>query len=360
MAIRQPYSRTIIDCVTYPLVSVSAGVYYLVQSAWRLSHELGVLGSYTAPIPVISVGNICMGGAGKTPFVMFLVDMLAKKGFRPCVVSRGYRGSYNSEYLLVSDGRSVSPKIDPKLVGDEPFLMASNLGNKAAVIVGKDRLECIRYVNSHLQCNLIILDDGFQHLKLKRDIDIVLVTGTEDHMFPLGGLREPLSALTRADIIALDGNQEVTSRKVQQFLASHDHYTYQSNPVGLLGGRLSSAISLDTFKGKDVLLVSGIANPARFKRTVESLDWRILDHIVYRDHHEFSSKDITRVVEVAKGAPIVFTEKDWVKLSPEFQRRDDVFFLRIGLRVTDSEKLVKELVGRLGINGSQQKTSSYN
>ena len=360
MALHNIDPSRIISRVAYPFLGASAGVYFLVQSAWRLSHELGVVPSHQAPIPVISVGNISMGGAGKTPFVMFLVERLVEQGLRPCVVSRGYRGSYATEYLLVSDGTTVTPKIDAKIVGDEPFLLASNLKNKAPVMVGRDRLKCIRYVHSNLKSDLVVLDDGFQHLKLKRDVDIVLVSGTEDHMFPLGGLREPLSALSRADMIIVDGNQEVTCRKMREFLSSHEHFTYQSYPVGLMRDDLCHTSNFDDLKGKDVLLVSAIANPVRFRKTAETLGWRLSGHIVYRDHHIYSSKDLTHILEIAKGVPIVFTEKDWVKLTPEFQQRSDVFFLRIGLRVANSEKLIEELVERLGVHGSEQKTGSNN
>jgi len=148
-----------------PFLGASAGVYFLVQSAWRKAHELKWARSYNAPIPVVSVGNIAIGGTGKTPFVMFLVERLVKKGFRPCVISRGYRGTYAAKYVVVSDGMSLGPKVDADLVGDEPFLMASNLMNMAPVIVGRDRLKCIEFAHKHFNCDLAVLDDGFQRVR---------------------------------------------------------------------------------------------------------------------------------------------------------------------------------------------------
>ncbi|MGC8604083.1 MAG: tetraacyldisaccharide 4'-kinase, partial [Desulfomonilaceae bacterium] len=218
-----------------PFLAASAGAYFLVQSGWRKAHELEWAQSYKAPIPVISVGNIAMGGTGKTPFVMYLVQRLVERGLKPCVISRGYRGSYATDYVVVSDGLSIVPKVDVKLVGDEPFLMATNLMDKAPLVVGKDRLKCIEFVHNNFSCDLAVLDDGFQHLKLKRDLDIVLLSGREDRMFPVGILREPISAITRADIIIMAADQEFMSKKLHDFLAFREYYTYRSHAVDLIG-----------------------------------------------------------------------------------------------------------------------------
>jgi tetraacyldisaccharide 4'-kinase len=339
---------------TLPFLGLSAAVYFLIQSAWRKTHELKWAKSYQAPMPVVSVGNIAIGGTGKTPFVMRLVESLLDQGLKPCVISRGYRGRYTADYVLVSDGISLAPQIDPRLVGDEPFLMANHLMNKAPVIVGRDRIKCIEFVHENLNCDLAILDDGFQHLKLQRDVDIVLLSGRENYMFPLGVLREPISALSRADIVVLDSSQEVVSERLRDFLSCHEHYTFKSYAVALCNGDIRNSGDVNDLKGMDVLLVSAIANPDRFRRMVESLEWRVVNHLIYRDHHSYSSTDLTYILEKAGGATVVFTEKDWVKLAPEFQQRPDIFFLSISLKVDKSETFLKGLLEKLDMHGSKQ------
>ncbi len=337
-----------------PFLGISAAVYFLIQSAWRKSHEMQWAKSYQAPIPVISVGNIAIGGTGKTPFVMYLVELLLDQGLKPCVISRGYRGMYVTDHVVVSDGVSLGAQVDPRLVGDEPFLMANNLVNKAPVMVGRDRITCIEFAHEKFNCDVAILDDGFQHLKLKRDIDVVLLSGREDHMFPLGVLREPVSTLSRADIIVLDSNQEVISKRLRDFLSCHEHHTFKSYAVALRNSDVDHTININDLKGMDVLLVSAIANPNRFRKMAESLEWRVVNHLVYRDHHDYSPADLTFILKKAGGATVVFTEKDWVKLAPVLQQRPDVFFLNIRLKVDGPEVFLKRILDKLGMNGSHQ------
>ena len=171
------------------------------RSGKRLT-DVGFLSQRKAPVPVISVGNLLLGGAGKTPFVIFLAGMLKNRGLKPAVVSRGYRGTSRAPYLVVGDGSSGEPLVGPDVCGDEPYLIAKRLPD-VPVIVGRKRIYPVRAAHELFGCNVVVLDDGFQHLPLKRDADIVLLNGSEDHMFPWGRLREPLSALRRADIVML-------------------------------------------------------------------------------------------------------------------------------------------------------------
>lgn len=294
-----------------------------------------------------------MGGTGKTPFVMYMTELLVEKGFRPCVVSRGYKGSYTTDYIIVKDIGISRPRVDAALVGDEPFLIASGVDQKAAVMVGRDRLQCVTYAAEHMGCDVAVLDDGFQHLRLKRDIDIVLLSGQEDHMFPLGNLREPFSALSRADLIAVDQNQEMGSRRIQNFLSDREHFKFKSVPLSLNGADPGRSRIPESLRNENVLLVSGIAAPERFIKMAESLGWSVMDHLVFRDHHNFSSRDLDRIVKAAKGAWMVFTEKDWVKLRPEFQARKDVLFLRIGIQLDNDEIFMNRILKALRTHGTE-------
>lgn len=351
---RDSFSSGLFGVLALPFLSASAGAYFIVQKTWRKVYELELAKSHKAPIPVISVGNIAVGGTGKTPFVMYLVERLVEQGLRPCVVSRGYRGTYSSDYVVVSDGSTMAPHVDATLVGDEPFLMACNLLNKAPVIVGRDRLKCVVFALKTFKSDVAVLDDGFQHLRLKRDVDIVLLSGKEDHMFPLGILREPVSALSRADILVLNSDEEFVSDEIGDFLSSHQHYGYRSSPVSLLG-KTAEDPPLDPshLKGLDVLLVSAIANPERFRKMSQALGWNVVDHLVFRDHHKYAPEDLSNILETANGKNIIFTEKDWVKLPQHFRERDGIFFLKIGVGLERHERFLEQLLDLLKIHGPQ-------
>ena len=336
-----------------PFLLAPAIGYFLVQSTWRKVHEIGLAESHKGSIPVISVGNIAIGGTGKTPFVIYLVEQLLNKGLNPCVISRGYKGMYTEDMVVLEDGISQAPKLNAIYVGDEPYLMASALAGKSPVIVGKDRLRCVEFASANLMCDIAVLDDGFQHLRLKRDVDIVLLSGHEDYMFPLGVLREPISALNKADFVILNENEELCSGKIRDLLSTSKPYKFRSVPACLSGDENRKVRAPDYLKDHETLLVSAIANPQRFRRMAENLEWKITNHLVYRDHYVYSSADLTRVVRESKGSYIVFTEKDWVKLPREFQQRDEVYFLKIRIEFRESELFMNQLLELLNINGSQ-------
>jgi tetraacyldisaccharide 4'-kinase len=347
------HSRWFRGLPSSPFLAAPAGMYFVIQYAWRRVHELEWKRSFKAPIPVISIGNIAMGGTGKTPFVMYVTELLVERGWRPCVVSRGYKGSYTTDYIIVKDVGSSGPKVNAALVGDEPFLIASGVDQKAAVMVGRDRLQCVTYAAEHMGCDVAVLDDGFQHLRLKRDLDIVLLSGQEDHMFPLGILREPFSALSRADVIVVDQNHEIVCPSIQIFLSHRERFRFKSVPLSLNGADSSRSMVPESLRNEKVLLVSGIAGPERFIKMAQSLEWSITDHLVYRDHHNFASRDLDRIVNAAKGAWIVFTEKDWVKLRPEFQARRDVLFLRIRIQLENDEIFINRILKALPTHGTE-------
>jgi tetraacyldisaccharide 4'-kinase len=347
------HSRWFRGLPSSPFLAAPAGIYFMIQYAWRRVHELEWKRSYKAPIPVISIGNIAMGGTGKTPFVMYVTELLVERGFRPCVVSRGYKGSYTTDYVIVKDVGYLAPKVDASVVGDEPFLIASGVDQNAAVMVGRDRLQCVTYAAEHMGCDVAVLDDGFQHLRLRRDLDIVLLSGQEDHMFPLGILREPFSALSRADVIVVNDNQKIVSPGIQNFLSHRERFRFKSVPLSLNGVDSSPSRAPESLTNEKVLLVSGIAGPERFIKMAQSLEWSIMGHLVYRDHHNFGSRDLDRIVNAAKGAWIVFTEKDWVKLPPEFQARRDVLFLRIGIQLENDEIFMNRILKALRTHGTE-------
>jgi tetraacyldisaccharide 4'-kinase len=331
-----PFCKKGLPCASSLLLSIPAAGYYGVQRLREQFYSWGLLKGVEPPIPVISVGNVLLGGSGKTPFVIYLARLLQREGFNPAVVSRGYKGSNRQAYLVVSDGSSGEPAVEASVCGDEPYLIAKQAPG-VPVIVGRQRICPVRASHELFHADLALLDDGFQHLPLARRLDIVLVNGSEDHMFPLGRLREPLAALKRADVVMLAGVDNVpdaAKRYVERagvfrcrFLAESLENVRGSHPCSQL-------------KGVEVLLCSAIAGPERFRKTSEELGWVVADHLVFRDHHSFTDSELRAMLELAGARPIVVTEKDWVKLPEWFRQTDRVFALRITTVVEDEQNFL--------------------
>jgi len=317
------------------VLSFPAAGYYAVQKVREKAYGWGVLSQHGAPVPVISVGNLLLGGTGKTPFVIFLARMLRNRGLKPAVVSRGYKGTSREPYLVVGDGSSGQPLVGPDACGDEPYLIAKRLPD-VPVIVGRKRIYPVRAAHELYGCNVVVLDDGFQHLALKRDADIVLLNGSEDHMFPWGRLREPLSALRRAEIVILMAGGTIPA-SVADYVRG-PIFNCRPVPSGLASGSgLQSLVRSDTLSVHEVILASGIAIPARFRDTAEKLGWIVVDHYSFPDHHRFTDKELRSILDRAAGLPVVVTEKDWVKLPAWFKEMDQVAALRIEMVLDDEE-----------------------
>lgn len=330
------------------LLALPSAGYYAVQKLRETAYKWGLLAGTAAPVHVLSVGNLLLGGSGKTPFVIYLANLLRGKGVRPAVVSRGYRGTNKKEYLIVARGDASPPLSSPSESGDEPFLIASRLP-EVPVLVGRKRIHPVRAAHMLFGTDVVILDDGFQHLALQRTADIVLLNGGEDHMFPLGGLREPFSALRRATIIILVGSDAVPPPRAQRYLEGKPIFRCRLQAVSLHGERELPALPPDIFKGKEVFLFSAIAHPERFTATARELGWKVTDHAAYRDHHRFTDSELELVLRRAHGCSVVVTEKDWVKLPEWLRRSGKVSALRITVKLDEEEAFlatVLNLVGR--------------
>ncbi len=327
-----------------PFAGIIAGSYYLVQRGRVAAYKFGFLTSRKALAPIISLGNISMGGSGKTPAAIYLAAKLREIGYSPAVVSRGYKGAYRSDHLIVSDGAGKAELPAASSCGDEPLLIARKIPG-IPVIVSRERISAVNAAIG-LGANLIILDDGFQHLNLFRDLDIVMLTGSEDYMFPMGYLREPISALTRASIFLKRSNVRLNSR-IRNTIRDSPVFDYQVECSGI---RLhdDKVQPISQLESKSVLLLSGIANPDRFETTVKSSGFIVKDRIDFPDHHSFSDNDLNLALERAQDCLVVLTEKDWVKLPKWFRGLSNTAALCIELRICKEPKfmdVIKESVG---------------
>ena len=257
----------------------------------RTLYRRGILKSYRAPVPVIVVGNISIGGTGKTPVVIAVVEQLQAQGWHPAVVSRGYGGTHQGDPLMIDDSTPAA------LVGDEPTLIRERTG--CAVCVGADRAAAVQAALAATSSDIIVTDDGLQHYRLQRDLEIVVTDATRGHgngfCLPAGPLREPVSRLRSVDYVLAN------SGSVPRAELPGNVYLQPGRLRPLHGGE-------QTLRAQVVYGVAGTASPARFFATLSQLGFRV-EPRVFADHHAFSAGDFKSL----SGLPVVMTEKDAVK-----------------------------------------------
>ena len=263
--------------------------------------------------PVISVGNLSVGGSGKTPIVAALARMLLDMGQRPAILSRGYARRHATDgVVVVSDGNRVREPVENS--GDEPQMLARALPG-VPVLVCADRHLAGRLAEKRFDATVMLLDDGFQHLALGRNVDVLVVPASDldDAVLPSGRLREPLDAASSADCVLVPGSLEDVSRVAATF--DRMPVFRVTNDFGSLQGLDASAPS-----GTRVVGVAGIARPERFFTTLREQGFEIVRELRFPDHHWFSSDDLDRIRTIAKEASadlVVTTEKDAVRVAPQ-------------------------------------------
>lgn len=282
-------------------------LYRLTIRLRRYAYASGLIRTGHLPVPVIVVGNITVGGTGKTPFVIWLVDYLRKRGFRPGVISRGYGGQSESW------PQAVSGTSDPSQVGDEPVLIAQQTA--VPIFVGPDRIAAAEaLLDAHPTCSIIVSDDGLQHYALGRDIEIVIIDGQRGFgnglCLPAGPLREPITRLRDVDIQISNGTQRDQA------------FTMHLQPRAFCSLDTNENLPLDAFSGKKVHAAAGIGNPDRFFSSLRSLGCDVVEH-PFPDHAAFSEEDF----DFVDNAPIIITEKDAVKCRS--LALENVYYLRV-------------------------------
>jgi tetraacyldisaccharide 4'-kinase len=276
-------------------------LFVLLSGLRRFSYQIGLLKSFRLSVPVIVVGNITVGGSGKTPLVIWLAKHLQQYGYLPAIISRGYRGS----------ARSISPVFadsDPVTVGDEPVLIARQ-GNWP-VWIGRDRAESgKKLLQAHPECNVIISDDGLQHYRLQRDIEIAVVDATcgfgNSWRLPAGPLRESQKRLKSVDAVVWNG----TATQRQSF-----HMHLAGNIFRSVADATEVASAQD-FKKQKIAAIAGIGNPERFFLQLNELGL-VFKRISFPDHHAFQAHDLQSI----EADVILMTEKDAVKCAAFAER----------------------------------------
>jgi len=322
----------------------------LVQLRTR-AYAAGLFPTKRLPCRVISVGNITLGGTGKTPAVINIAGLLQQHGRRPLVLTRGYGREDESSIAVVSDG--VSPVLDPAAGGDEPALIASRLGS-VPVVAGCDRYNAGTFAVNRFKPGCIILDDGFQHLRLGRDLNIALIDAGDPFgsgkLFPAGILREPLSALERADIVVITrvdhAGDAASLRETIGRQTGARIFTARYTARDLEDSVSGETRPLTALRGASVFAFAGIARPGSFTSLLHSLGAVVKGTSGFPDHHQYTSSDLARVFQDAadnKATMVVTTEKDSVRLKN--MAPEGVWSLRIDLDVLERASWEEVLLG---------------
>jgi tetraacyldisaccharide 4'-kinase len=316
--------------------SIMAFFYGRIIKARQRLFDTGFFKKKKLSVPVLVVGNLNAGGTGKTPLAAWLARRFLEKGIRPALICRGYRGRAEGDVLVVQDGREIQGSVED--AGEEPVWLSENLPG-LPVVIGKDRYQAGIRAQERFGVDPLILDDGFQHLALQRDVDVVLLDAMipleQDALLPRGRLREPPSALSRAQVIVM---AHARSEAPEQ--AGYLRRWNSEAPVFFMRyipqNRLPS--------GKSALAFCGIGSPGYFFELCEDQGVRLVDKVVFPDHHDYKKAELKRLEKRAQDMNAEFlltTEKDEIKIrgklefslpllvlkvEPDFFGKDDEFF----------------------------------
>ena len=310
---------------------------------WRnLFYKLNFFTVHKVDCKVLSIGNLTLGGTGKTPMVIFFAIYLISLGKRVAVLSRGYGRSTKGKVLVSKgDGNILCQWQD---CGDEPYMIANKL-KEVPVLVDENRYRGGLYLTENFNPDVIIMDDGFQHRAFHRDLDIVLIDGgdsiSEHRLLPYGKLREPWSNIIRADAIIITKKRPsaLIKRKIDETLLPQLHT--KIIPTVRYPNRSSSKIKVD----QNIFIISGIGNPSFFEKTVERLGFEICGKKNFPDHYHYKKRDLDKIqllMRESRASQILTTEKDWVKLKVF---KSDIAFgvVDIDIKIQDEETL-KEII----------------
>jgi tetraacyldisaccharide 4'-kinase len=301
---------------------------------------------------VLSIGNLTVGGTGKTPAAAMMADWALKEGYRPAILSRGYGGKHGKEPFEVSDGQRLF--CTPAEAGDEPYLMAKNLRG-VPVILSRVRYKAGLTAYERHGSNFFILDDGFQHIGLKRDLDLVLLDATSPfgnmHLLPRGPLREPVDHLRRADAFILTRTGQGSNLIMMNYLRKKfgGKPTFQSEhvPEHLVLPGLNHTHGPDFIRGKRILGFAGIARPDVFRETLLKLGAEIAHFRGFRDHHVYLESELQDLVAESHRFHVdllLTTEKDFVRLGPLTPADDRLGYLTVRFRMLSGAETLFDMI----------------
>ncbi|MBI1746017.1 MAG: tetraacyldisaccharide 4'-kinase [Acidobacteria bacterium] len=353
------------------LLVLPAALYGLAVQIRLWLYRSGIIKPRKLHNPVISVGNLTVGGTGKTPIVELIARRLREYGEAPVILSRGYKAIDISKNLLVSDGTNIL--MDWEDAGDEPFQLARNL-TSTKVYIGKNRYISGQQAEGKGESCVFILDDGYQHVQLKRNLNILLIDATDPFgggaLLPIGRLREPIREIRRADIIVITRSdspfdEETLTGAIRRYKPAIPILFAYHDVIGLfpvkevdrrtdLNERRLNPIDIGEFFGQSVLTVAGIARPDLFVKDVQHFQIQVAGHMSFPDHHTYCASDVDTILAEARRLgvrAILTTEKDAIRLSHLYSDESPLYYLRIEARIMDEERLkfyIESCLGRFG------------
>lgn len=356
-----PKARSNTRILKAPVLAGLSALYGGASGVIRGSFGKGLRKSHSLPCKVISVGNITTGGTGKTPFVQAICQELKRAGYRIGVVSRGYGGSLSKSGAIVSDGRRIL--LGPKEAGDEPVLHARRLPD-VPVLIGRDRVAMGAKACREFGCDVLVLDDGFQYWRLRRELDLVLIDATNpfggERFLPAGNLREPLSELRRADALVLTKASRVTVEELEQLRTRLVRECREVTPIFEADHHAIDVYALHDeqavhpvkwLRGREIVAACAVADGEGFIASLGQLGARVVRSFLFRDHHWITPAEYASIQAAAEqnSAPVVITEKDAVKWD-RVAMTAPAYVLRIEVRLKEDAQFWSLLQSSLKAN----------
>jgi tetraacyldisaccharide 4'-kinase len=318
---------------------------------WLYDHK--ILKAVKLSCPVISIGNITVGGTGKTPCVIMLAQMLKEQGFHPVVLSRGYGGKSTQSINIISNGCIIMHS--DKFAGDEPLLIARSLPG-IPVITGPRRILTGQFAISNLDADILICDDAFQHRQIFRDINIVLLDSERPrgngHLLPRGSLRESWAELSRrADAVILTRSSQTGESNSfigkEYLLKAIPLFRSRHKAKDIVAGNFSSSLPLSSLKGKKMCAFAGIADPRHFLNTLSDTEAEIVSYDIFSDHHYYSRRELEQIRNnflKSKADFLITTEKDGMRLLEFKDILETIYFLRVEMEILPDKKLLQNFI----------------
>ena len=323
----------------------------------RFLYNNEILKKTSFMVPIISVGNVTFGGTGKTPFVIWLCEYLNQLDKKVMILMRGYKGEFEHSSALLKGNRKLGH--NPDLYGDEALMLVRRLQD-TSIIVGKKRSQNLEYYFSKENPDVVVLDDGHQHINLDRSLNIVLFDALmpveKYKVAPWGYLREGLSALQDADLVIINRSDLVSSTELSELKKIIRPHLRFEVPIGEMGYKVNGLFDINfketilfhDIKDKKVICVAGIASPASFFIMVEQLGCQIVDKIIYPDHFAYAMEDVDHIVERASklDALVITTEKDIIKLK-RLDKTENFHYLGVAVYFLRGENYILDAIKRV-------------
>jgi len=335
-------------------------IFWIIVKVRNCLFDNGIFNITKVDAKVLSIGNITVGGSGKTPTVLYVSSFLKSHGLKVGVLSRGYRRD-SKGYKLVSDGNEI--KVPVNICGDEIYMAADELNIPAAV--SERRVEGAEKFLKDINLDTIVLDDAFQHRWIHRDLDIVLIdqrfvikSNCEKAMLPLGHLREPFSSLKRADVIII--NRKFSEKIelpywINKYIDDAKLFFASYEAVGLYDLKTHNFFDITEFQGQKSLVVCGIAKPYSFFNVLEKNKIDFTNKLIFTDHQAYAEKEVQLIRKKfydTNAFSVVTTHKDAVKLTNYSKELDDIdiYYLKIALKIENKEKFESILINKMNNN----------